>query len=1203
MPTIVLDAFELRRPLASGGMGVVWLGVHPGDGLEVAVKVVTSSAARDERVLRAFAREVRAVARLEHPGIVRVFDHGTVSDEAADRSLGELEVGSPYLAMELAAGTVADRAPRSWVGVRRVLFELLDGLAYAHARGVVHLDLKPENILVSDDGRLKLADFGIAHALGTEREDVAGGTPLYMAPEQFVGTWRDFGPWTDLYAVGCVAWGLVTGQAPLHGETLLDLAQAHMMEEPGEFQPRFAVPDGLEAWLRQLLEKSTMQRFACAADAARALLEAGSGAGLASSDRASAPVPQPAALTFVMDADVTSVWRHPVPSPAPARGTGAHRTARRMPRPEWLAVPVTWQRPAPSMPSPRLAGAGLGLYGLRELRLVGRTTERDHLWSVLRAVVDTGTQHAVVLRGAAGTGKSRLAAWLSERAHELGAAVVLRAVHGDPVGPHDGLAHMVEAFVRCRGLGRPEVAARVSAFAPDLPALDRGRLTELIRPRALKEDPGQLPVVTLIDAVDRRDVVTDLLGWLCRSRPVIVWLDDVQWGLESLDFARHLLEEVDELPVLVVLTVRDEAVVEGSDAERSLARILACEDTTEVVVGPLEGDDRSTLVESLLGLGQEVASAVEERTGGNPLFAVQLVGDWVQRGLLIPRDDGFALRPGADVTLPDALHEIWTSRVRELLAERPEADRLALERAAVLGTEVSQVEWDAICSEADTAPPEGLVDRMETVELARPIDGGWAFSHGMLVECLVRLARDAGRLDAHRLAACLALRAMAEKQFLEGRVAEAAERLERAAGLAHGDRGTWARTLGTLGMYHDSLGRVERAEEELEEALAVLHDLGDAQGEGLTLNRLGLLHKSQGRPQEAQPLLERSRELARQTGDWRLENAAVGNLATLHREAGRIQLALEYYEETLAIRRARGDRRAEGSALNNVAIVHLHQGRVDKARELYGKALEAGREVGNLKGQGTVLGNLGNLHLMQGRAEEARAFYEQALAIRRDVGTRSSEGRVLADMANLHRLQDDHEGARELYAQALEIHREVRDSTGIAYTLTALGSICLALGELDAARTQYEKAIAIHQEVGNPEFSTLECLADLLLVEGEPHEAAALCERALGDYRSRGLRRAEAIALARLGKVKRVLGDLGEAQVALEKSVAYLREFGDRRALGIALRSLGEVRLDTGDLDGAREALIEAAEESAFVGHRSGEVAARTALAELVFEG
>ena len=142
MQPIPLGAFELHSMIRKGGMGEVWRGVHPGQCVPVAIKVMTGKRARHPKYLEAFRNEVESVTRLDHPGIVLIFDHGKVSHEAATLSGNRLLAGSPYLVMELAGLGALDRVRRQlrWRDLKGLLIALLDALAHAHARGVIHRD-------------------------------------------------------------------------------------------------------------------------------------------------------------------------------------------------------------------------------------------------------------------------------------------------------------------------------------------------------------------------------------------------------------------------------------------------------------------------------------------------------------------------------------------------------------------------------------------------------------------------------------------------------------------------------------------------------------------------------------------------------------------------------------------------------------------------------------------------------------------------------------------------------------------------------------------------------------------------------------------------------------------------------------------------------------------------------------------------------
>ncbi|MFP4599354.1 MAG: protein kinase domain-containing protein, partial [Persicimonas sp.] len=268
-------------------MGEVWYGEHHRTGEPVAVKVIGRTLTTSSAHKHAFEREVRMMARLDHPGVVQILDYGRVSEAEASASQGDFTAQSPWLAMQFAAGGSLERLAQlmDWKALRAILVSVLDALAHSHAHGLVHRDIKPANILLDPTRqgyRVLLSDFGLAHAITRSRaqalsdgdgdEQVRSGTPYYMAPEQVRGHWRDFGPWTDLYALGCVAYELACGRPPFESRNTTGLWLRHLDEPPPPLEPRFAVPDGFEEWLEVLLTKDPRGRFQSAADAAWNLL-------------------------------------------------------------------------------------------------------------------------------------------------------------------------------------------------------------------------------------------------------------------------------------------------------------------------------------------------------------------------------------------------------------------------------------------------------------------------------------------------------------------------------------------------------------------------------------------------------------------------------------------------------------------------------------------------------------------------------------------------------------------------------------------------------------------------------------------------------------------------------------------------------------------------------------------------------------------
>ena len=250
-----LGAYRILWPLRQGGTGVVYEAEAPDRDEHVAVKVLTRRL-DDPATARRFDREVRLISGFRHPNILWVHD-----DAEAD--------GHRFLAMPLVAwGSLADRLegePMPAAEVQRIVAEIASALDFAHRRGVVHRDLKPANVLVDEDGTCLLADFGLAKGPSTTtRLTVSGdvfGTPLYMSPEQAMGLEVNRG--TDVYALGILAFELLTGSVPYVGDTPVAVCIAHLGEPiPSACDRNPDLPRAIGPVLRKAMAKVPGRRAA-----------------------------------------------------------------------------------------------------------------------------------------------------------------------------------------------------------------------------------------------------------------------------------------------------------------------------------------------------------------------------------------------------------------------------------------------------------------------------------------------------------------------------------------------------------------------------------------------------------------------------------------------------------------------------------------------------------------------------------------------------------------------------------------------------------------------------------------------------------------------------------------------------------------------------------------------------------------------------
>lgn len=675
-------------------MGVVHRAVHRETGVEAALKTVRL---HDPALLAGLRREVRALSRLAHPGIVRILDVG-LADETpwyamellVGQTLGQrLRSGTDPTELRAASGEVLkgqgarahDEPPSERRAELLAIFPALcDALAFLHGEGVVHLDLKPDNVFLVD-GQPRLMDFGLAAravaAHGREALDVVGpgvGTVAYIAPEQIRAAPLDAR--ADLYAVGCMLFEVITGTPPFAAENAIGVLFGHLQREPVAPSTLVdGVPPELDALVLALLAKDPDARIGYAADVARTL---------------------------------RALLGQAAPADAPRARDYLYR--------------------------PALVGRDRALESLRdELTRAGR-----------------GETRVVFLEGESGVGKTRLAIELARREAETFAILTGECrslgageVHGAALAPFDEVFHAIAD--RCRERGEVETqrllgtsGSLLATYAPVLAQLPGAETwTE---PEALPARAARARLVT---------AMCEVLFALAREKPLLLLLDDVQWADDiTLAVLSTLLSSPRPgIGLLVLATCRSE------ERHARLDEVLTQPEARVLALGRLDGDGARQMASSMLGRAELPAAMVDrvsEHAEGNPFFIAEYLRAAVREEVLRRVDgrwsaddpDGARI---ASLPLPHSIRDLVERRFARL---GPLA-RSAAEIASVIGRDV---EPDALAPHlrtTESALTDALQELLATQLMEALPDGRLRFVHAKLHEGVYQSLGQVRRASLH----------------------------------------------------------------------------------------------------------------------------------------------------------------------------------------------------------------------------------------------------------------------------------------------------------------------------------------------------------------------------------------------------------------------------------------------------------------------
>jgi class 3 adenylate cyclase/tetratricopeptide (TPR) repeat protein len=792
--------------------------------------------------------------------------------------------------------------------------------------------------------------------------------------------------------------------------------------------------------------------------------------------------------------------------------------------------------------------------------LVGRQAEVTRLAAGLDEV-QAGGSRILLIEGGAGIGKSRLVEELTRLMRERGIAGLLgmgRSIEQQT--PYRAWRDIFSSYFDLEEVDDPaerrrRVQDQVRDVAPEL--VERTPLLDDVLNLGLPENA----LTASLDTHLRHESLVSLLLALLRAwaveRPLVLvledahWLDSLSWDL-TLQVARALT--VARVPLLLAVVMRP---LEG-EVTRSEPGALAGMDETEcLLLDSLSPEETLALAAARLGvsdggLPKAVAELVQERAGGNPFFAEELVYALRDNGLItVKTEDGQTrcLVSGdldrAAQALPDTIQGIVLSRIDRL---RPE-EQLTLKVAAVIGrTFVYTTLHDTLGEHMEISHRllKGYLDDLAHLDLT-PLEAPepeltYIFKHIITQEVAYETLLFAQRRQLHRTVAL-----WYERTFGDGAARP-------------GDEGPES----PLAPYYPLL-------------VYHWHQAEDRKRERYYAVLAGKWAAAQFANVEAAGYFSRALELTPETDsaaryDLLLAREAVNDLRGEREAQAQDLAALDALAQEL------NDHRRGAEVASRQANYYEATSDYGAALEAVQKAIEHATRTQELADDAECYIAWGTVLERQGDYEAARAPLERALDLARTTQNRHAEAQSLYRLGHVRLCQGNYPAAQEHYQQALEIYRVDGHRQGEANSLSMLGAIHSELGDYPVARDYYERALSIYRTIGDRRGETI-TLGNLGVVYCDlgDYEAARDDHRQALDIRlTIGDRWGEAISLVNLGLVYHSLGDNETARKHCERALAIQREIGDRRGQGYSLTYLGHALTGLGELEAAAEAYDEA---------------------------
>jgi predicted ATPase len=929
-PGSKLGSYEIVAALGAGGMGEVYRARDTRLDRAVAIKILPATSSTDHDRLSRFEQEARSASALNHPNIVTIYELGQ-------------EDSIHYIAMELVEGkTLRELLGAGLLPIRRAIeiaAQVAEGLAKAHEAGIAHRDLKPENLMLSDDGFVKILDFGLAKLTfpsgdPSEMLTLAGpqtkpglvlGTVDYMSPEQASGGPLDFR--SDQFSFGLVLHEMLTGKRAFERGTAAETLVAIMREQAKPIAAQNPDAPAPLCWLiERCLAKEPDKRYVSTRELARELA--------AIRDRLSEKPPKQVE-TRAADLPVQR-------TEFVGREKEVAAARELLLRPDVRLV--TFTGPG-GIGKTRLAlqvASGLAEHFSAGIHFVPLSPVSDPALAPSAIVQSLGIREA--------GGLSPLET-LKQNLQELRAPMLLLL---------DNFEHLAPAAA---------MVAELLAIAPQVRVL----VTSRAALHVYGEHEFPVPPLGVPDARSLPPV-EDLLHYpaiaLFMQRAVAV-KRDFELTRENAPVVAEICARLDGLPLAIELAAARIKVLAPAAIRTRLASRLQL-----LTGGAQDLPQRQQTLRAAIDWSYALLSEADQKlfrrlsvfAGGCTLEGVEAVCD-AKGDLGIDLLDGMSsmvdksLLQQAEAASGESRF-VMLETIREYALEKLEASG----EAAL--TKRAHAAYCLVLAEEESSQPGGP-EGTEWLER-------FAVEHNNFRAALEWLTQTADAPWGLRLGAAL-FRFWEMREYL----AEGRDRLGKLLRLPAAAAPTKlrARALFSAGVLAGEQGDYAAADVLIRESLAIARQLRDQQGEAVCLNALAVHARDRGDPATARSLLEESLTLWRELGDQKAVARALSNLANIVKSQGDYARASSLYAESLSIFHALGDRTAEAWSMNHQGDVARDQGDLASARIFYEQGLEAFRQLGDRWGIAGTLADLGSLAAEQRDFSTAQSFYRDSIKI------------------------------------------------------------------------------------------------------------------------------------------------------------------------------------------------------------------------------